>query len=174
MKGTLKAAAEKIGWKPHATRSGRGWGIACGMDANTYVVHVGEVEVDKNSGKVRLKRIVCAQDMGLCVNPQGSTIQMEGCMTMGMGYALTEEVKFRNGKILDMNFDTYAIPRFSWLPTIETVIVDNMDKPPQGGGEPGIVGVGGVIATGVYDATGAKLFRMPMTPKRVKAALKEV
>ena len=95
-------------------------------------------------------------------------------MTMGMGYALTEEVKFRNGKILDMNFDTYAIPRFSWLPTIETVIVDNMDKPPQGGGEPGIAGVGGVIATGVYDATGAKLFRMPMTPKRVKAALNRV
>jgi isoquinoline 1-oxidoreductase len=173
MKVTLKAAAEKIGWKPHATRSGRGWGMACGMDANTYVVHVGEVEVDKDSGKVRLKRIVCAQDMGLSVNPQGSTIQMEGCMTMGMGYALAEEVKFRNGKILDMNFDTYAIPRFSWLPTIETVIVDNMNEPPQGGGEPGIVGVGGVIATGVYDATGAKLFQMPMTPKRVKAALKK-
>lgn len=174
MKGTLKAASEKIGWKPHTIRSGRGWGIACGMDANTYVVHVGEVEVDKNSGKVRLKRIVCAQDMGLSVNPQGSTIQMEGCMTMGMGYALTEEVKFRNGKILDINFDTYTIPRFSWLPAIETVIVDNMDKPPQGGGEPGIVGVGAVIATGIYDATGAKLHQMPMTPKRVKAALKKV
>jgi nicotinate dehydrogenase subunit B len=174
MKATLKAAAEKIGWKSHAARSGRGWGIACGIDANSYVVHFGEVEVDKNSGRVRLKRIVCAQDMGLCVNPQGSTIQMEGCMTMGMGYALAEEVKFRNGKILDKNFDTYAIPRFSWLPTIETVIVDNMDKPPQGCGEPGIVGVGAVIATGIYDATGAKLFRMPMTPKRVKAALNGV
>jgi nicotinate dehydrogenase subunit B len=174
MKSTLKAAAEKIGWKPHATRSGRGFGVACGLDANSYVAHVGEVEVDKESGRVRLKRIVCAQDMGLCVNPQGSTIQMEGCMTMGMGYALAEEVKFRNGKILDTNFDTYTIPRFSWLPTIETVIVDNMDKPPQGCGEPGLVGVGAVIATGIYDATGAKLFQMPMTPKRVKAALNGV
>jgi CO/xanthine dehydrogenase Mo-binding subunit len=174
MKNTLKAAAEKIGWKSHATRSGRGWGIACGFDANTYVAHIGEVEVDKNSGKVRLKRIVCAQDMGLSVNPQGSIIQMEGAMTMGMGYALTEEVKFSNGKIFDLNFDTYNIPRFSWLPTIGTVVIDNMDKPSQGGGEPGIVGVGAVIATGIYDATSAKLFQMPMTPKRVKAALKKV
>jgi CO/xanthine dehydrogenase Mo-binding subunit len=144
------------------------------MDAGTYVVHMGEVEVDKNSGKVRLKRLVCAQDMGLSVNPQGSTIQMEGSMTMGMGYALTEEVKFKNGKIFDLNFDTYSIPRFSWLPKIDTVIVDNMDKPAQGGGEPGIVGVGAVVATGIYDATGAKLFRMPMTPERVKEALEKV
>ena len=174
MKGVLKAAAEKFGWTPHKAPSGRGWGISCGLDANTYVAFMGEVEIDKNSGKVRLKRIVCAQDMGLSVNPQGSTIQMEGAMTMGMGYALTEEVKFKNGKIFDRNFDTYEIPRFSWLPKIETIIIDNMDKPSQGGGEPAIVGMGAVIATGIYDATGAKLFRLPMTPARVKEALAKV
>ncbi len=174
LKGALKAAADKLGWKPHAARSGRGWGIACGIDANSYVAHVGEVEVDKGSGKVRLKRIVCAIDMGLSVNPQGSRIQLEGAMTMGMGYALTEELKFKNGKIFDLNFDSYSIPRFSWLPKIDTVIVPNMNQPAQGGGEPGIVGVGAVIATGIYDATGAKLFRMPMTPERVKEALAKV
>jgi len=174
MKGVLKAAAEKFGWTPHKAPSGRGWGISCGLDANTYVAFVGEVEIDKNSGKVRLKRIVCAQDMGLSVNPQGSTIQMEGAMTMGMGYALTEELKFKNGKILDRNFDTYEIPRFSWLPKIETIIIDNMDKPAQGGGEPALVGMGAVIATGIHDATGARLFRLPMTPARVKEALSKV
>jgi len=174
LKGALKAAADKIGWEPHNARSGRGWGIACGIDANTYVAHVGEVAVDKSSGRVRLKSIVCAQDMGLSVNPQGSTIQMEGAMTMGMGYALTEELQFKNGKIFDTNFDSYSIPRFSWLPKIDTVIVDNMDQPAQGGGEPGIVGVGGVVGTGIFDATGAKLSRIPMTPARVKEALEKV
>ena len=174
MKGVLRAAAEKFGWTPGKPPSGRGWGISCGFDANTYIAFMGEVEIDKSSGKVGLKRIVCAQDMGLCVNPQGSTIQMEGAMTMGMGCALTEELKFKNGKIFDRNFDTYSVPRFSWLPEIETVLVDNMDQPPQGGGEPGIIGIGAVVATGIHDATGAKLFQMPMIPARVKEALSKI
>jgi CO/xanthine dehydrogenase Mo-binding subunit len=98
---------------------------------------------------------------------------MEGCITMGLGYALAEEVHFSNGRILDRNFDTYAIPRFSWLPKIETVIVPNPSLPPKGGGEPAIVCMGGVLATAVYDATGAKVRQLPMTPKRVLKALEK-
>ena len=90
---------------------------------------------------------------------------------MGLGYALTEEVRFRNGKLYDLNFDTYTIPRFSWLPEIDTVIIENTTLPPQGGGEPAIVNMGGAIATAIHDATGAKLLQLPMTPERVKAAL---
>jgi CO/xanthine dehydrogenase Mo-binding subunit len=144
------------------------------MDANTYVAHMGEVDVDRSSGKIEVRRIVCGYDMGLCVNPQGTKIQMEGCCIMGLGYALTEGLRFSDGEILDRNFDTYHIPRFSWLPKIETVIVKNDRFPPQGGGEPAITGIGGIIATGVYDATGAKLFRMPMTSERVKEAIAKV
>jgi CO/xanthine dehydrogenase Mo-binding subunit len=69
-----------------------------------------EVEVDKGSGSVDVKRVVCAQDMGVVVNPEGATTQMEGCITMGLGYALTEEIHFADGEIFDLNFDTYAIP----------------------------------------------------------------
>jgi len=93
---------------------------------------------------------------------------------MGMGYALTEELRFSDGVILDRNFDTYDIPRFSWVPKIETVILKKDNAPSQGAGEPAIVGIGAIIATGVYDATGAKLFNMPMTPERVKEALAKV
>ena len=75
-----------------------------------------EVKVDKSTGKVRVVRIACAQDMGLCVNPEGSTIQMEGCITMGLGYTLAEEVLFEGGNVKNRGFDTYDIPRFSWLP----------------------------------------------------------
>jgi CO/xanthine dehydrogenase Mo-binding subunit len=91
-----------------------------------------------------------------------------------MGYALTEGLRFSDGVVLDRNFDTYHIPRFSWVPEIETVILKKDDSPPQGVGEPAVIGMGAVIATGVFDATGAKLFEMPMTPKRVKEALSKV
>ena len=172
MRGVLEAAAKQFGWTPSKTPSGRGYGISCGIDAETYVASMAEVEVDRSSGMIEVKRVVCAQDMGQVVNPQGATIQMEGCITMGLGYALSEEVRFSNGRLLDVNFDTYAIPRFSWLPQIETVIVPNPTLEPKGGGEPAIVCMGGVLATAVYDATGAKVLQLPMTPQRVKSALK--
>jgi isoquinoline 1-oxidoreductase len=174
MRRVLEAAAKQFGWTSPRTPSGRGYGISCGIDAETYVAAMAEVDVDKETGRIRVKRVVCAQDMGQVVNPQGATLQMEGCITMGLGYALSEEVRFRNGEILDVNFDTYEIPRFTWLPKIETVIVDNSALPPKGGGEPAIICMGGVLATAVYDAAGAKMFQLPMTPERVKEALKRV
>ncbi len=173
MRGVLAAAAKQFGWTPSKTPSGRGYGISCGIDAETYVASMAEVEVDRSSGMIEVKRVVCAQDMGQVVNPQGAAIQMEGCITMGLGYALSEEIHFSNGRLLDINFDTYDIPRFSWLPEIETVIVPNPTLGPKGGGEPAIVCMGGVLATAVYDATGAKALQLPMTPQRVKSALKK-
>jgi isoquinoline 1-oxidoreductase len=174
MRGVLSAAAKLFGWTPSKTPSGRGYGISCGIDAETYVASMAEVEVDCSSGMIEVKRVVCAQDMGQVVNPQGATIQMEGCITMGLGYALSEEVHFSNGRLLDVNFDTYDIPRFSWLPEIETVIVPNPTLGPKGGGEPAIVCMGGVLATAVHDATGAKVLQLPMTPQRVQNALEKV
>jgi len=173
MIGVLKTAAEKFGWEPSPTPSGRGLGVACATDVGAYVATMAEVEVDKVSGKVRVKRIVCAQDMGLVINPVGAKSQMEGSLTMGLGYALTEEVRFNGGEILDRNFDTYEIPRFSWLPKIETMLVENSETPPAGGGEPPIVCMGGGIANAIFDATGARLFELPMTPERIKNALTE-
>jgi len=172
MINVLKAAAETFGWQPIKTPSGRGYGISCGIDAGTYVAFMAEVEVDKGSGNVDVKRVVCAQDIGVVVNPEGAKMQMEGCITMGLGYALTEEIHFKDGELFDLNFDTYAIPTFSWLPKIETVILENPNLPPQGGGEPAIIGMGGVIATAIHDAVGAAVFQLPMTPERVKEALK--
>ncbi len=132
-----------------------------------------EVNVDKRTGEIRVERVVCAQDTGEVINPGGVRMQIEGCITMGLGYCLTEEIRFKNGRILDENFDTYEIPRFSWAPEIETVLVDNPEMPPQGCGEPAITSMGAVIANAVYDAIGERLFVLPMTPARVKEALKE-
>lgn len=171
VQGVLKAAAEKFGWKPGKLPSGRGFGVACGFDAGTWVAVMAEVAVNKDNGSVQVKRVVAAQDMGLVINPQGAKIQMEGCVNMGLGYALTEEVHFKGGQVLDLNFDTYQLPRFSWMPEIETVLIDSKDPDPQGGGEPVIICMGAVIANAIYDATGARLFQLPMTPERILSAM---
>jgi isoquinoline 1-oxidoreductase len=170
----LKAAAERFGWTPAKPPSRRGYGVACGIDAGSYVATIAEVAVDAAKGAVQVKRVVCAQEMGVIINPEGAKIQMEGCIVMGLGYALTEEIRFEGGKVLDANFDTYTIPHFSWVPKIETVLVEANDIPPQGGGEPAIIVMGAVVANAIYDATGARLLQLPMTPARIKAALKAV
>lgn len=174
MGATLQAAADLFGWKKGASPSRRGQGLACATDAGACVATMAAVEVDRTSGKVRVRRLICAQDMGLVINPEGARLQIEGALTMGLGYALSEQVEFTGKQVLTQNFDTYEIPRFSNLPKIETVLVENRDLPPQGGGEPAITCVGASIANAIFDATGARLFEMAMTPGRVKAALETV
>jgi nicotinate dehydrogenase subunit B len=170
MKRALRTCAESFGWKTTKAPSGRGQGVALVNYLGTYVATMAEVAVDKPAGRVQVKRVVCSQDMGEVINPDGARAQMEGCITMGLGYCLTEEIHFKNGKILDLNFDTYDIPQFSCLPKIETVLIDNPEMPAQGGGEPPIVNMGAVVANAVFDATGTRVFRLPITPARLRDA----
>lgn len=171
MKRVLQAAADKFGWRPAVGPSKRGYGVALGIDAGTYVATIAQVAVTPATGELQVVRMVCAQDMGVVVNPEGATQQMEGCLTMGLGYALSEEVRFANGRVLDRNFGTYTLPHFSWVPQIETVILDSPDLPAQGGGEPAIVTVGAALANALFDASGARVVQLPLTAARVKAAL---
>ncbi|MFB3814173.1 MAG: molybdopterin cofactor-binding domain-containing protein [Terriglobales bacterium] len=172
MRRVLETAARQFGWSPHKTPSGRGIGVACGTDVGSYVATMAEVAVDKSTGQVQVKRVVCAQDQGVIVNLDGSRQQMEGCIMMGLGYALTEEMHFSNGELLDRNFDSYEIPRFSWMPKTETVLIDNPATPASGCGEPAIVTMGAVLANAVYDAVGVRLLQLPMTPTRLKEQLR--
>lgn len=174
MRSVLEAVGKAYGWTPAHGPTGKGRGLACGIDAGTYVALVADVKVDKATGKIQVTRVVCAQEMGIVVNPDGAKMQMEGCITMGLGYPLFEELKFKGGDVLDRNYGTYRLPRFSNLPKIETVIVKNDELLPQGGGEPAIVPMGAVIANAVFDATGARLYRLPATPERVLEAIKKV
>jgi isoquinoline 1-oxidoreductase len=174
MRRVLLAATGQFGWKPAPAPSGRGVGLACAIYLGTYVATVAEVTVNKSTGNVDVKRVVCAQDQGVTVNPDGSRQQIEGSITMGLGYALAEEVRFKDGAVLDRNFDSYQIPRFSWLPRIETILIENPETPASGCGEPPIVTLGAVVANAIFDATGARLRQLPMTPARLKAALPQV
>jgi len=157
----LDAAANQFGWKPARAPSGRGMGVSCSIYSGTCIAAMAEVSVDKTTGRVEVKRVVLAQDQGVTVSPDGTRQQMEGSITMGLGYALAEEVRFQGGEVLDRNFDTYQLPRFSWLPKIETILIDNPDLPAQSCGEPPIVNMGAVIANAVFDAVGARLVQLP-------------
>jgi isoquinoline 1-oxidoreductase len=167
----LQAAAKAFGWTPKPGPSGRGFGVACADHRDTLVAAMAEVAVDRKTGAVQVKRVVLAQDMGVVVHPEGARQQIEGCITMGLGYALMEEVRFKNGQILDENFDTYQIPRFSQIPDIQTVLIENATTPAQGGGEPAIVVMGAVLANAIHDGLGVQMLQLPMTPERVKKAL---
>ncbi len=166
MSNTLKLAAKTFDWN-RKKQEGHGYGIALGEDAGTSVAMIAEVHVDKTTGEVQPIRVVCAQDMGQVVNPHGATLQTEGGITMGLGYALYEDIEFNGGKIRSSSFNNYEITKFSKTPKIECVFIDKMDSKTQGGGEPAIICVGGAIANAVFDACGARVNRMPITPKRI-------
>jgi isoquinoline 1-oxidoreductase len=167
----LEAAADKVGHRFKKGPSGLGYGIACTNYLNTYVATIARVSVNKSTGKAKVEHVVCAQDMGEIINPQGAKLQIEGGITMGLSAALSEEVKFTGGNIHTKQFDSYRITRFSDVPRIDAVLIDHPDLPPQGCGEPAITTVGAALANAIFDATGARIYTLPMTPERILAAL---
>src|SRR5262249_5041359 len=144
LRRVLDLAAEKFGWKPRRRPAGdgTGWGVALGNDAGTSVGMCAEVKVDRGTGEAKGPRVVCARDMGLVVHPPGAATQAGGAIPRGRGYALREPIRSRGGEVLDENFAPYRLPRFSWVPRIETFTIDDREAPPQGGGEPAIITVG--------------------------------
>jgi nicotinate dehydrogenase subunit B len=167
----VQAAAEKFGWKTAKSPSGRGCGMVCLDYLGTYVAAMAQVQIDRKSGQMRVERIVHAQDMGPVINPEGARMQIEGGIAMGLGYCLSEEIHFSGGAIQDLNFESYKIPRFSWIPKIEAVLVENNDIDPSGCGEPPIVGMGALLANALYDATGIRIRRLPLRADRIKEKL---
>ncbi|HWS00842.1 MAG TPA: molybdopterin cofactor-binding domain-containing protein [Prolixibacteraceae bacterium] len=173
MERTLRLAAKTFNYTSAKPGKNRGCGMALGFDAGTFVAIIAEVEVNPSTGAVKVLRVVCAQDMGQVVNPHGARVQSEGGITMGLGYALYEDVQFNWGEVVTRNFDTYEITRFSTTAPVEAVFVDDMNAPPQGGGEPAIICIGGAIANAVFHASGARVNQMPVTPERILEKIKQ-
>jgi CO/xanthine dehydrogenase Mo-binding subunit len=171
MRAVLQAAVKQFGWKAGKAPSGRGFGVACGIYSNGYAANVAEVAVNKTTGKVEVKRVVTAIDVGIQINPEGLRQQSEGCVTMGLGFCLGEAIQFRGNQILTKGFGDYVMPRFSWLPKIEVVLVESPEKITIGAGELSITPMGPVIGNAIHDAIGVRLNELPMTPAKIKAAL---
>jgi CO/xanthine dehydrogenase Mo-binding subunit len=176
----LKAAAEKAAWKnrPSLSRGSSdaitsGRGVALTQRANAYVAAVADIEVDKSSGKVVVKRIVCSHDCGLIVNPDGVTNQVEGNVLQGVSRSLYEEVAFDQNGVTSLDWASYPTLKFSDVPEIDIVLINRPEMAPLGAGEPSIVPIPAAIANAIYDAVGVRLREGPFTPKRVLAALQK-
>ena len=175
----LTAAAKKSGWMDRpspAPSSGKqtatGRGIAVANRANTMIAAVAEVEVDKVTGQVSVRRITLAHDCGLIVNPDGLKNQIEGNIMQGVSRALLEEVMFDETGVKNLDWKSYPVVAFEQIPEVEIILINRPEMPALGGGEASIVPITAAIANAIFDAVGARLRQAPFTPRRVLAALR--
>jgi isoquinoline 1-oxidoreductase len=168
MKAVLTAAAKAFGWGKSKSAPNCGNGIAAGFEKGGYVATCAEVSVDRESGKVKLVRVVEAFECGAIVNPDQLKNQIEGSIVMGIGGAMFEAIDFDNGKIVNGRFSRYRVPRFSDVPLIETVLVDRRDLPSAGAGETPIVGLAPAVGNAIFEAVGIRLRSLPMAPNGLK------
>ncbi|OGQ11112.1 MAG: hypothetical protein A2026_19965 [Deltaproteobacteria bacterium RBG_19FT_COMBO_46_12] len=142
-----------------------------------YGTHGVEVEVDKETGQVKILRYVAAHDVGRAINPMLLEGQVYGGATQGIGYALTERLILQNGKVMNPNFLDYKMLTAKDVPKIETIVIETDDPfgpfGAKGIGEPGLVPTAPAIANAIYDAVGVRIKDLPITPEKVLAALKE-
>jgi len=150
-----------------------GRGVAVSNRANTICGAVAEVEVDKSTGDVAVKRFILSHDCGLIINPDGLKNQIEGNIIQGVSRALMEEVKFDSSGIKTLDWSTYPVIRFPNVPEIEIVLINRPEMPALGGGEPSSAPIAAAIANAIFDAVGVRLREAPFTPERVLAGLKK-
>jgi len=175
----LTAVMQSAQWKerpsPAAASNGTkafGRGIAVADRANTITAAVAEVEVEKSTGAVTVKRVVLAHDCGLIVNPDGLKNQIEGNIMQGVSRTLMEEVRFDALGIKTLDWSSYPIISFRNIPDVEIVLMDRPETPALGGGEPAIVPVPAAIANAIFDAVGVRLRDVPLTPPKVLSGVR--
>ncbi len=164
----LEAVAEKADWgKP--LPSGQGRGIAQCRCFGSYSAQVAEVSVNEQDGTYKVNRVFAAIDCGPAVNPFNIKTQIEGAITLAMSTVLREEVQFSKGGVASENFEDYNPIRITEVPDIEVHIVKSNDK--IGGiGEPGTPPLAPAVANAIFNATGARVRRLPITPERILEA----
>jgi nicotinate dehydrogenase subunit B len=175
----LLAATKKAQWQERpspapgssgATAAGRG--MAMGNRSNTITAVVAEVEVDKSSGKVRVKRVTISHDCGLIVNPDGLTNQIEGNVIQGVSRTLLEKVQFDSLGVKNLDWASYPVIKFQDVPEVDVILINRPEMPALGGGEPSIVAVSAAVSNAVFDAVGVRLREVPLTPEKILGSLK--
>ena len=171
----VETVADRFGWKnwrkagPH---HGRGFAFAKYKNLAAYVAVALDLEVDRNSGRIRLGHAVAADDSGQAVNPDGIKNQVEGAIVQGASWTLQEQVAFDRTRIKSRDWATYPILRFEDLfRSVEVHVIDRPGQPYLGTGEGGQGPTAAAIANAVADATGQRIRELPFTRERVKTAL---
>jgi isoquinoline 1-oxidoreductase beta subunit len=154
--GVMELALAKAGAAPPP---GQFRGFAVHHSFESYVAQVAEVSIDK--GRIRVHRVVCAIDCGICINPAGVAAQMESAVVYGLSAALYGEITLKDGRVQQGNFDDYPVLRMNEMPKVEVHIVESGEK--SGGvGEPGLPPTAPAVANAVFAATGKRLRQLPL------------
>ncbi len=165
---TVTALVERYRWKDRRPPTGQGVGFALAMDAGSCAAAITEVDVDRGSGQVHVRRVWIAQDSGTIVNPGNTRNQIEGGVVMGIGLALKEAVRYELGRVLSRTFATYSIPTFRDAPETDITLVTNADLPPQGDGTAAFCAIAPAVANAVFDATGKRLRDLPLAAAAIR------
>jgi len=139
----------------------------------TWTACVAEVHVEPETGKVTLLKITIAMDLGTVINLDGALAQIQGSSLHGISLALHENITMKNGSIEQSNFDSWRPLRINQATELDVVIIQNGPYP-AGAGEPAITVVGPAIGNAIFDAVGAKVRSVPITPEKIKHAIEEV
>ena len=173
-KAVIEAAAKAAGWKAGRNgtgSSGRGIAFAKYKTLATYVAVVVDLEVDPESGRIKVPRAYAAADAGLIINPDGLTNQIEGGIVQSTSWTLHEQVRFDKNGILSQSWDSYPILTMREAPTVSTVLIDRPSEHSLGAGEASQGPTVAAIANAFAAATGRRIRELPLDPERVKAAL---
>jgi CO/xanthine dehydrogenase Mo-binding subunit len=170
----VRTTAERFGWQAWKKQPGRGRGFAFARYKNlaAYTAIACEVEVDRDSGRVRVGRVVAANDSGDIVNPDGIVNQIEGGIVQSLSWTLHEAVGFDRARITSRDWGGYPILRFPDLPqSVEVHLVNRPGQPFLGTGEAAQGPTAAALANAFADATGTRLRELPFTAARVRQAL---
>lgn len=179
-KAVLSAAAERAGWDrrpspknlPASGDLAAGRGVALCTRGRTYVATVAEVEIHRPSGAIRVKRLACAHDCGLIVNPDGLRGVIAANLVQSLSRTLKEEVTFNANNVTSVDWAGYPVAMLRDVPAqVDIVLLNHPEIAPSGAGEPATRPTAAAIANAIFDATGARLRRAPLTPARILAAL---
>jgi nicotinate dehydrogenase subunit B len=173
-RAVIEAAAKAADWKPGEKGDGmrgRGFAFARYKSTATFVAAVVDIEIDRDSGRVRVPRAWAAVDAGQIINPNGLINQIEGGIVQSTSWTLHEQVRYDKSGILSQDWGTYPILTMPEAPKVETVLIDRPNEHPLGAGEASQGPTAAAIANAFATATGKRLREMPFTPERVKAAL---
>ncbi len=176
-KEILEAVVKKFGWDSNykPKKSGdiqTGRGVALYNGYQSYAAVACEVEVNKKTGRVWVKRIVVGMDCGLIINPAGVKAALEGQVMQGISRALYEEIKFDDNRVTSVDWNTYRIASMKDIPgQVDIVMLNRPDKPSGGVAEPGLVSLPAAIANAIFNATQVRVRQYPLTPARLKALI---
>jgi nicotinate dehydrogenase subunit B len=153
------------------TATGRGMAFIHYKHNETYVAVGMEVAVDRDSGAIRVRRVACAHDCGLMINPDTVRAQVEGNILQTLSRTLHEETTFDQSRVTSVNWASYPLLRFPEVPRLDIELIQRLDQPPLGAGEAASSPVAAALANAVFDATGVRLRTVPFTPARVRALM---